>query len=162
MRRYETLFLVNPELSDDALNEVARKFKEIISSHQGHVLKYDEWGKRRLAYLVKKNDYALYVLLDYCGSSEIVAELERNMRFDERVLKFITVKLAHFVKPEEFEKLKAEFTPDTEIPSKEVTDIEVKESIPESEIQEAEIREEKVEEIEKKSLGEESEGESSE
>ncbi len=106
MRRYETLFIVDPELADDGLREVAEKFKNIILADKGHIIKYDEWGKRKLAYPVRKREYGFYILLDYCGPSDIVNELERNMRIDERVLKYITVKLADSFDMEDLEKLK--------------------------------------------------------
>ncbi len=106
MRRYETLFIVDPELSDDGLKEVAEKFKDIILADKGHIIKYDEWGKRKLAYPVRKREYGFYILLDYCGPSDIVNELERNMRIDERVLKYITVKLSDSFDMEDLEKMK--------------------------------------------------------
>ena len=106
MRRYETLFIVDPELSDDGLKEVAEKFKDIILADKGHIIKYDEWGKRKLAYPVRKREYGFYILLDYCGPSDIVNELERNMRIDERVLKYITVKLSDSLDIEDLEKIK--------------------------------------------------------
>ncbi|MGA7874768.1 MAG: 30S ribosomal protein S6 [Desulfoferrobacter sp.] len=100
MRKYETFFIVDPDLPDDVTSSVDEKFKSIISSQGGIVLNYAPWGKKKLAYPVKKRSRGLYVLTEYSGGPELVAELERNMRLDERVLKFITVKLEDRFDPE--------------------------------------------------------------
>ena len=100
MRRYETFFIVDPDLPDDVVASVDDKLKTIISSQGGVVLTYTPWGKKKLAYPVKKRSRGLYVLTEYSGGPELVAELERNMRLDERVLKFITVKLEDRFDPE--------------------------------------------------------------
>lgn len=100
MRKYETFFIVDPDLPDDATSNVDEKLKSIISSQGGVVLNYTPWGKKKLAYPVKKRSRGLYILAEYSGGPELVAELERNMRLDERVLKFITVKLEDRFDPE--------------------------------------------------------------
>jgi small subunit ribosomal protein S6 len=74
----------------------------------GIVASYDEQGKKKLAYSVKKQNKGYYVLMDYVGSADIVSELERNMRLDDRVLKYLTVKLADQVDPESIEPEKPE------------------------------------------------------
>ena len=96
-----------PDLADDVNAAVDEKFKTIVSSNGGSVLSYLPWGKKKLAYPVKKRSRGLYVLMEYCGGPELVAELERNMRLDERILKFITVKLDDRYDPEKEEALKA-------------------------------------------------------
>lgn len=93
MRKYETFFIVDPDLPDDVTGSVDEKFQSIISNQGGTIISYVPWGKKKLAYPVKKRTRGLYVLTEYAGGPELVAELERNMRLDERVLKFITVKL---------------------------------------------------------------------
>jgi small subunit ribosomal protein S6 len=100
MRRYETFFIIDPDLPDDVVASVDEKLKTIIGSQGGVVLTYTPWGKKKLAYPVKKRSRGLYVLTEYSGGPELVAELERNMRLDERVLKFITVKLEDRFDPE--------------------------------------------------------------
>ena len=130
MRRYETLFIVDPELTDEGLKEVAEKFKNIILADKGHILKYDEWGKRKLAYPVSKREYGIYILLDYCGPSDIVNELERNMRIDERVLKYITVKLSDSFDEEDLEKIKEKERPEAEAAKTEaLTEDEIAEEV---------------------------------
>lgn len=100
MRKYETFFIVDPDLPDEANAVIDEKIKNIVSSSGGSVLEYASWGKKKLAYPVKKRTRGHYVLMEYAGGPELVAELERNMRLDERLLKFITVKLEDRFDPE--------------------------------------------------------------
>ncbi|MGD9075761.1 MAG: 30S ribosomal protein S6 [Desulfobacteraceae bacterium] len=100
MRHYETLYIVNPELDDENYKAVVDKFKDLIEKEKGVIVKLEEWGKQRLAYLVKKFNQGSYVLMDYCGGSGITAELERDLKLDDRVLKYQTVKLADDVEPQ--------------------------------------------------------------
>ena len=108
MRRYETLFIVTPDSSEEDLKAVATKIKGVVTGMNGIVASYDEQGRKKLAYSVKKQTKGYYVLMDYVGSSDIVSELERNMRLDDRVLKYLTVKLADQVDPESIEPEKSE------------------------------------------------------
>ncbi len=148
MRRYETLFIIDPELTDEGLKDVAEKFKNIILADKGHIIKYDEWGKRKLAYPVRKREYGFYVLLDYCGPSDIVNELERNMRIDERILKYITVKLSDSFDQEDLEKMKAAEAPEQkEAPPEEVPE-KTGEAFVEEETKESEESSETEEEAE--------------
>lgn len=100
MRKYETFFIVDPDLPDDVNAAVDEKVKSVVSGQGGMVLSYVPWGKKKLAYPVKKRTRGLYVLMEYAGGPGLVAELERNMRLDERVLKFVTVKLSDQFDPE--------------------------------------------------------------
>jgi small subunit ribosomal protein S6 len=108
MRHYETLFIVTPDSSEEDLKAVATKIKGVVTGMDGIVTSYDEQGSKKLAYSVKKQNKGYYVLMDYVGSADIVSELERNMRLDDRVLKYLTVKLADQVDPESIEPEKSE------------------------------------------------------
>ena len=99
MKRYETIYVANPNLEDDALEEVVAKFSDIIEKKKGSIVKIDDWGKRKLAYEVKRFDKGHYVLLDFFGFPEVVAELERNLKLDDRILKYMTVKIGDDVEP---------------------------------------------------------------
>ena len=103
MRKYETFFILDPDLSDEANAAVDEKLKTVVSSNGGTLLSYASWGKKKLAYPVKKRIRGHYVLMEYAGGPKLVAELERNMRLDERLLKFITVKLEARFDPEKEE-----------------------------------------------------------
>jgi small subunit ribosomal protein S6 len=100
MKHYETLYIVNPELDDENYKAVVDKFRDLIEKKKGVIVKLDEWGKQRLAYLVKKFDQGAYVLIDYCGGPGVTAELERDLKLDDRILKYQTVKLADEVDPQ--------------------------------------------------------------
>jgi small subunit ribosomal protein S6 len=91
MRRYETVFIVNPELSEEQRQPLLDKMKGLMSEDQGMFVKFDDWGHKRLAYEVKKHTRGYYVLMDFCGDGVLVKEIERNMRLDDRVLKYMTV-----------------------------------------------------------------------
>jgi small subunit ribosomal protein S6 len=100
MREYEVLFIVNPEHEDDRLKEVIAKFTGIVTRNGGEILKVDEWGRQKLAYEIRRFSKGSYVLLDFAGGATLATELERNLRLDESILKFLTVKLADEVDPE--------------------------------------------------------------
>lgn len=100
MRKYETFFIVDPDLTDEVNAVIDEKFQNIVSTNGGSVLDYNSWGKKKLAYPVQKRTRGHYVLMEYAGGPDLVAELERNMRLDERILKFITVKLEDRFDPE--------------------------------------------------------------
>lgn len=93
MRKYETFFIVDPDLPDESNTALESKVQSIITSNGGEILAYSPWGKRKLAYAIRKRSRGLYVLMEYAGGPGLVAELERNLRIDERILKFITVML---------------------------------------------------------------------
>jgi small subunit ribosomal protein S6 len=107
MRKYETFFILDPDLPDEVNNIVDEKLKTVVASKGGMVLSYVPWGKKKLAYPVKKRTRGHYILMEYAGGAELVAELERNMRLDERVLKFITVLLDDRFDPEQEEARRA-------------------------------------------------------
>ena len=107
MRKYETFFIVDPDIPDEVNTVVDEKIKSVVSSNGGTVIVYTSWGKKKLAYPVKKRTRGHYILMEFAGGPELVAELERNMRLDERVLKFITVKLDDRYDPEKEEARKA-------------------------------------------------------
>jgi small subunit ribosomal protein S6 len=100
MRQYETIFIVNPTLVEETYREVVNKFKNSIEKQKGVIVKAEEWGTQRLAYAVKKFDRGAYVLFNYCGDAGVTSELERDLKLDDRVLKYQTVKLAEEVDPQ--------------------------------------------------------------
>jgi small subunit ribosomal protein S6 len=101
MKRYETIYIVNPNLDADSIKEVITKFSEQIKKLKGYIVKVNEWGKRRLAYEVKRFDKGYYVMLDFCGLPGVVKELERGLKLDDRVLKYLTVKVGEDVDPKD-------------------------------------------------------------
>lgn len=93
MRRYETIFIIDNDLSEEERSPIFEKLKDLIQQHNGLQVKVDEWGTKRLAYEIKKKARGYYVCLDYCGSATLVNEIERFFRIDDRVLKYMTVLL---------------------------------------------------------------------
>jgi len=107
MRRYETIFILDPDLSDEGRVPVFDRLNDLIPGQGGTLLDMDEWGSKRLAYEIKKKVRGYYVRADYCGSGQVVNEMERFFRIDDRVLKYMTVLLDEDA---DVESLKAEFT----------------------------------------------------
>ncbi|CAN2042040.1 Small ribosomal subunit protein bS6 [Candidatus Magnetomoraceae bacterium gMMP-15] len=108
MRRYETIFVSDPDLSDEDRLLVFDRLKEIIPQYKGKLLEFDEWGIKKLAYEVKKKQRGFYVRMDYCGMGDLVSELERIMRLNDRVMKYLTVLLDKNVDLEAIEQEMAE------------------------------------------------------
>lgn len=104
MKRYETLFIVQSELSSDDITAIIDRYSKIITDMKGTILKVERWGKRKLAYLIRKQSRGFYILIDFAGKREIVAEVERILKFDDKVLKYMSVKLADSITAEEIEK----------------------------------------------------------
>jgi small subunit ribosomal protein S6 len=122
LNRYETLFIVQSELSSDDITAIIDRYSKIITDMKGTILKVERWGKRKLAYLIRKQSRGFYILIDFAGKREIVAELERILKFDDKVLKYMTVKLADGITAEQIEKelagsQKAELPPANIIPA---------------------------------------------
>lgn len=104
MRRYETIFIAHPDLPDDHIGELVERLSKIITGLKGIVVKMEKWGKRKLAYPIKKQQKGYYFLVDFVGEKTVVVELEKNMKFDDKVLKYLTVKKTEKVDLEEIEK----------------------------------------------------------
>lgn len=92
MNRYETMFIINPELGEDEIQGVMQKFSGIIAAQGGEQLLLEDWGRRRLAYKIKKFTTGHYVLLDFAGEPAVLAELERNLKIDDRIIRFLSIK----------------------------------------------------------------------
>ncbi len=90
MRKYETIFVLRPDLEEEAKNAMIEKFTGIINS-DGEVTNIDEWGKRKLAYEIEKIREGYYVLVDFVANADLPAELERNYKISDNVLRYIVV-----------------------------------------------------------------------
>jgi small subunit ribosomal protein S6 len=104
LRRYETILIAHVDLSEDELTSLITRYSGIITGQKGITAKVERWGKRRLAYLIRKQARGFYILIDYAGDSAVVNELERNLKIDDKVLKFMTVLKAETVDREALEK----------------------------------------------------------
>ncbi len=90
MRKYETIFVLKPDLEEDARKAAIEKFTGIINS-DGEVTNVDEWGSRRLAYEIDKIREGYYVLVDFVANTGLPAELERNYKISDDVIRYIVV-----------------------------------------------------------------------
>ena len=91
MRRYETILVAHVDLSEDELTTLIDRYSAVVKGQKGIPVKVERWGKRRLAYLIKKQQRGFYILIDFAGESAVVNELERNLKIDDKILKFMTV-----------------------------------------------------------------------
>ncbi|NQT10299.1 MAG: 30S ribosomal protein S6 [Desulfobacteraceae bacterium] len=93
MRRYETIVIIDPDLSNEQRLPIFEKLKDLIARQDGFLVVVDEWGDKRLAYEIKKRSRGYYVRLDFCGTGALVNEMERFFRIDDSILKYMTVLL---------------------------------------------------------------------
>ncbi len=100
MRRYETVIILDPDLSEDGRGPIVDRIREVIPRQGGILMEIDEWGAKRLAYEIRKKNRGHYYLIDYCGEGAVVDELERAFRIDDRILKYMTVVLDKDTNPE--------------------------------------------------------------
>ncbi len=95
LREYETTFIVVPNLSDEETNSEIENYRELVEKEGGKEIEIEIMGKRKLAYEIKKHDEGFYTILRYKtgGKTELVSELERRMKTDENILRFLTLRL---------------------------------------------------------------------
>lgn len=102
-RKYETVFIVRPELGDEESARVWERVEGVLTRMGGREIKREVWGKRRLAYEISKNKKGMYLYLRFLGANDLVLELERNLRLMDDVLKFQTVKLDESIDMDTFD-----------------------------------------------------------
>ena len=93
MNNYEVLYILNPDQDDEVISAQAGKFSGLVASNGGEVLKTDMWGRRRLAYPINFKNEGYYVLMNIKAGSDLPAELERNFRISDEVMRYIVVRL---------------------------------------------------------------------
>ena len=93
MRKYETIIILQPDLGEDDIKIVPSKVSDVITSFKGELHRMDDWGIRKLAYSIKKCARGRYYYVRYDGVAEMIAELERRIRLDEKVLRYQTVNI---------------------------------------------------------------------
>jgi len=104
MRKYETVFISDPDLQDQARLDLYDKVRNIIAKENGILLDFDEWGNKKMAYEIKKKLRGNYVCATYGGTGYLVNELERNFRLTDDILKFMTILLSDDVTVESLEQ----------------------------------------------------------
>ena len=91
MNKYESVVIINPNVEETALKALIERFETLINT-DGKVEQVNELGKKKLAYEIKKNKEGYYVVYDFEANPSLIAELERNYRITDEVIKFIVVK----------------------------------------------------------------------
>lgn len=93
MNRYETIFIITPLLTDEQVKEVGEKFRNFLNQNDASLVNEENWGLRKLAYPIQKKSTGFYYLFEFDAQPEILERLETEYRRDERVLRFLNVKL---------------------------------------------------------------------
>jgi small subunit ribosomal protein S6 len=101
LREYETIYILRPDTQNDRVAEVNQRVRGIIESMGGVVLSVDNWGKRKLAYEIKKELKGIYLYWQYLATPGLVAEFERNMRMLDPVVRYMTIATERDVDPKE-------------------------------------------------------------
>jgi small subunit ribosomal protein S6 len=98
-REYETIIILRPDVTNDAIGAVNTKIRGVIETGGGRLIKVENWGRRKLAYEVKKQLKGIYVFWSYLGDPGLIEEVERNLRLTDVVIRFYSVKVADNVDP---------------------------------------------------------------
>lgn len=93
MKKYELLFIIDSSIENQEIEEIVTKLNDLIKVNGGNVVEVNNWGKRKTAYEVNKKWEGFYSLVNFEASPELIKELERVLRIDERVMKFLVVKV---------------------------------------------------------------------
>lgn len=93
MAYYEHVFIARPDISEAQVKTLIKDFSKAVKDGGGKVTKEEYWGLRNLAYRIKKNRKAHYVLFNLDAPPKAVAEMERKERFDDNILRFLTLKV---------------------------------------------------------------------
>ena len=91
MNKYESVVIVNPNLEEESIKNLEKKFSDLINT-DGKVTSVEEMGKRKLAYEIKKQKEGFYIVLKFEAKPELISELERNYRITDEVIKFMVIK----------------------------------------------------------------------
>jgi small subunit ribosomal protein S6 len=98
-REFETIFILRPDTNQDGIQLVNTRVRTVIEQMGGKLLKLDNWGKRKLAYEVKKQLKGIYLYWQYLGTAGVVEEIERNLRMLDTVIRYYTVKIDEDIDP---------------------------------------------------------------
>ncbi len=93
MRTYETIFIARPQIAGDEYTALLGKYKQVLADQNADILRCQEWGTKRLPYLVKKQDQGTFVLINFAADNTVVKEFERRLRLDDAIMQFQTILL---------------------------------------------------------------------
>jgi small subunit ribosomal protein S6 len=93
VNQYETVFIATPVLSEEQMKETVKKFRSIITDNGAEIVYEDDWGLRKLAYPIQHKTTGFYYLIEFKSAGEFIDKLEIEFRRDERIIRFLTVKI---------------------------------------------------------------------
>jgi len=93
MRMYETIYIVQPDLGDEEIKALSTRVQDVVANMNGDFKRLEDWGIRKLAYPINKTPRGRYFYLRFDGDSPLIAELERRLRLDDKVIRYQSVKL---------------------------------------------------------------------
>ena len=96
MNKYETVFILTPVLSDEQMKETVAKFKKLLTDKGAEIVNEETWGLKKMAYAIDKKSTGFYCLLEFNAEPSVINSLETGFRRDEKVIRFITVKLEKY------------------------------------------------------------------
>ena len=97
MNQYETVFILTPVLSDAQMKEAVDKFKDILTNMGAEIINEENWGLKKLAYPIEKKSTGFYELVEFKAEPTVIANFELQLRRDERILRYLTVKMEKYV-----------------------------------------------------------------
>ena len=93
MIKYESMYILKPDMEEEKKDALVKRFSDIVVNNGGNVEKIDEWGKKRLAYPIQYINDGYYVLMNFEAEPTLPAELERNYKISDDVLRFMVINL---------------------------------------------------------------------
>ncbi|MBO7138690.1 MAG: 30S ribosomal protein S6 [Bacteroidaceae bacterium] len=96
MNQYETVFILTPVLSDEQMKEAVEKFKDVLTNAGAEIISEENWGLKKFAYPIDKKTTGFYVLIEFNAAPETIKTLEIAYRRDEKVLRYLTVKMEKY------------------------------------------------------------------
>jgi small subunit ribosomal protein S6 len=91
MRNYEIMILLDSGLQEEEISALIEKIQQTITTNQGKVIKVNQWGKRKLAYEIKGYQEAIYTIIDFELEPEHIADIEKSIKFDEKIIRYLLV-----------------------------------------------------------------------
>lgn len=92
MRKYETIYVIDPALEEDATKALIERFSNLIESQGGEIEEIDEWGRRKLAYPIEDHNEGYYVLVKFNAEPDLPEELDRVYRITDEILRYLIIK----------------------------------------------------------------------
>jgi small subunit ribosomal protein S6 len=95
MLQYETIFITDAAMTEAEIDDLIKAYEQVVGTGRGKVLKVEKWGKRKLAYPISRQEEGSYVLMVFESPTDLVKELERRYRMNDRIVRYLTVRVEH-------------------------------------------------------------------